>query len=352
MKWVSLLMVPAVLWPSVVFAGSVSGGGGDTLPAQPIGEARILGFLKDSRKSLYLYFQYLNSDFEGVSADVYHRLFEGSPTIYDVIDKTEIEGRLSTACRDHDGNEMDGSIVAGNGGVCMSIQRLGAKLDLTNGYSQTTALLAHELSHKLGFNEDEADALQQDMLRRFGEWSVTDSLVRDLVRKSIESSISASVETWNFMTFAEGGNWDVLCLLARAVDDDYADYADTRPYGGVPLSVMPPGGYLDLGYFGHMSWALEIAACGQASPSAKRPLDESEYARYLTAFGERTEITFGDFAVGVGGWPAGEGSRLMMRRIDSAAVAKSEAQKLYDYLVKMRVRDEGLERETHVDLVP
>lgn len=65
------------------------------------------------------------------------------------------------ACRDAQGREVDASIYGvSSNQVCLSEQRLSQKLTTGSAPAQLAALLAHEISHKVGASEESAELLQ------------------------------------------------------------------------------------------------------------------------------------------------------------------------------------------------
>jgi hypothetical protein len=360
MKFLSFLFTSVLLMPAVGMAGSISGGGGDTVPANPVGNAAIAEILKESRSTLLMYFRNIDAGpgkwptNEGDD----RRLFGGSPTIYDVINETVIESQSSAPCRDGDGIEVDGSIVTTNGGICISLQRLGAKLDRTNAFSQTVALVAHELSHKLGFNEDEAIQLQKDMLDRLEEKNVSSRAVADYVTDSSWSALLAADLAQKLIDSEDLSNWNSNCRNANELAESYERYSDKLhsvfdTYRAPVLSIYPRKHQGNANAFRVKTLILRYATCGQANPPLRSPVDTELYARYTAAFADRTEMTFSEFFSAFFGLPdQTNGNKVKILKVDSGTAAATEATTIREYLGQIRDLARDLGKPSQVTIIP
>ena len=143
--------------------GAVSGGGGGTLPANPVSIFDIERIIKDSKQDLRLHIKKLQSFVTPrLASSAETKVFLGAKTLFEVLEETGVEIRYYESCRDAQGNEVDGSIYAKEqSDICISAQRIAPKLIAERARTETLALIIHELSHKLGTTEDEAVELQQ-----------------------------------------------------------------------------------------------------------------------------------------------------------------------------------------------
>ncbi len=143
-------------------SGAVSGGGGGTLPARPVGIYRIEEIVRDSMPELRLYFRArLQRDDPKYANSGEQKVFFGKETIADVLERTGIEVRKDKPCYDASQNEVDASIYANHhDDICLSAFRIAPKLIEERARVETLALIVHELSHKLGTDEKEATDLQ------------------------------------------------------------------------------------------------------------------------------------------------------------------------------------------------
>lgn len=110
------------------------------------------------------------------------------------------------ACLDSQGREVDASIYGvGPNQVCLSEQRLSQKLTTGSAPAQLAALLAHEISHKVGANEESAELLQFLILGTLVYQAETDlkgltigklDVLRDLDRaiESYEENIKSQMD--------------------------------------------------------------------------------------------------------------------------------------------------------------
>lgn len=168
--------------------GGISGGGGGTLPAQPIATWQVRQVIQDAKQSLIPLLNFKSMEFarSEVRSSVEQKLFGGTTTILDVLHETNIDVNYSSACKDGSGKEVDGSIFGSTqGSICISAERVAAKLTEERALPEIVALIAHELSHKLGADEKEATEFQKD---------VALSLSSPHLRANAEETIQASAD--------------------------------------------------------------------------------------------------------------------------------------------------------------
>ncbi len=161
-----------ILWlgviPSLAMAGGVSDGGGGLINPTPADPQAMVYEVKDAASWIIpLWLNAKEAEFEalspiGQSTSPYRVLFQSSPDVFEVLEKTPVELRMSEPCYDKSGVAWDGSAYATQAdAICLSPFRMAPKLSYLNYHYETVALIIHELSHKVGANESEAQAIQQ-----------------------------------------------------------------------------------------------------------------------------------------------------------------------------------------------
>lgn len=151
--------------------GAVSGGGGGTLPADPVSPWQVERVLEEGFREMRLIAREMSRrQFRGAESALDLKLFSGSKTLVDVLDETGYEVRLDKPCLDRNGNEVDASIFASHpDDICISAFRIAPKLIEERLRIETLALVFHELSHKLGTTEAEAVEFQKDAAFYFSQ---------------------------------------------------------------------------------------------------------------------------------------------------------------------------------------
>jgi hypothetical protein len=180
LSWMALATFLVV--GNTAFAGVVDGGGGGTLPADPVPVQAVVDVIRGSKLDLRLYARMVSwNGSPGTSPALMKKLFGQRRTLLDLIEDTPIEIKTDAPCYDAGGKEVDGSVYpnppsAGIGAlpfdVCISAQRIAPKLVEERVYGETLALVLHEYSHLLGTTEDEAVEFQKaasEALRRPGK---------------------------------------------------------------------------------------------------------------------------------------------------------------------------------------
>lgn len=162
LKYFTATLAVTAIATTAYATGAVSGGGGGTLPARPVGIYRIEQIVRDSMPELRLYFRNrLQHEDPKYANSGEQKVFFGNETIADVLERTGIEVRTDKPCYDAFQNEVDASIYANHpDDICLSAFRIAPKLIEERARVETLALIVHELSHKLGTDEKEATDLQ------------------------------------------------------------------------------------------------------------------------------------------------------------------------------------------------
>jgi hypothetical protein len=154
--------------------GTITGGGGGTTNPDPVPQYAIESTVADYTGLILIsWFRYeqhaynLGSEAEKLKSP-FRKVFESKTSIFELIRDSSVEIRSNGPCLDAEGKPWDGSIYASSPNViCLSSYTMAPKLNFANVEAETIALAAHEYSHLLGTNEDEAKAIQQAALNTF-----------------------------------------------------------------------------------------------------------------------------------------------------------------------------------------
>ncbi|MGZ3713372.1 MAG: hypothetical protein ACXVBE_16525, partial [Bdellovibrionota bacterium] len=147
------------------FAGGVSGGGGNSKPANPVSRDDVKRSIMEARKYAAAYFNHLEMVKDDESRwpgqkELPAKLFNGPDQAVDWVLRLPISINENGPCLDPAGQPMDGSASLNPPAVCLSLPRLSEKLSKEGLRVQVIALVLHEYSHLVGATEAEADFLQ------------------------------------------------------------------------------------------------------------------------------------------------------------------------------------------------
>ncbi|RYZ77198.1 MAG: hypothetical protein EOP05_02655 [Proteobacteria bacterium] len=268
--------------------GGISGGGGGTLPSQPIATWQVREVIQDAKQSLIPLLNMKSLQFarSEVRSKVEHKLFGGSKTILDVLYETNIDVAYTGACKDGSGKEVDGSIYGSTpGAICISAERIAAKLTEERAIPEIVALIAHELSHKLGADEKEATEFQKDVAM-----SLSSPHLRADARETIQASADASMDLQNKLgnlirdiENTDQSKLDELLTNFRNAELDF--FKATRSY---PFSIL---GLREEHYYDVITERIQVVALYLFA-------DGDAYAaeRLRIAFRGKTEVTFSEYS--------------------------------------------------------
>lgn len=161
--------------PLVSQAGGVitGGGGGITIPEHVAPYSVTSAAFEHTGAILISWFRNQEMQFdllkdEEKQISPFRKIFQSEKSIYSLIHDSSIEVREKAPCLDVDGLQHDGSIFAvAPHSICLSAFLMAPKLSYYNVDAETLALAAHEYSHLMGTNEDEAVAIQKRAIGDF-----------------------------------------------------------------------------------------------------------------------------------------------------------------------------------------
>ena len=174
----SLLAAALFLLPTFGFAaGGISSGGGNVLypvePRNPVAPAAVKNLVPRAHATLLQYLRAKKGDWQAgrLPADEaadFDALFSAPRDVIGVSARTPVDIELEEPCFDFASKPVDGSIRSDekkHGGICLSALTISRRVEPADLHAQSAALLAHEFSELIGFDEDQAVGLQAHVLR-------------------------------------------------------------------------------------------------------------------------------------------------------------------------------------------
>jgi hypothetical protein len=155
--------------------GTSDTGGGNTIQT-PITINDFNDGLKRSQQLLPFVLNYFNQKYfinlirQQKNPDWMTNLFAtDKDNVFIELERTPIHSELKLPCYDRNNKPSDGSFTSKNGGqICLSYPMIKSHVSLENLTKQLLALLAHEISHKMGIKDadegGEANILQKTIL--------------------------------------------------------------------------------------------------------------------------------------------------------------------------------------------
>lgn len=108
-------------------------------------------------------------------------LVQKTPELEGLLNVVKIQLNMNSPCIDKDGAPRDGAVLSVSPPIiCLSPFTMSKKLNRNNFQFETKALLVHELSHLLGFTEEECIEIQQMTRRAF---SITNDSILNVINK-------------------------------------------------------------------------------------------------------------------------------------------------------------------------
>ncbi|MGZ3711452.1 MAG: hypothetical protein ACXVBE_06835 [Bdellovibrionota bacterium] len=306
----ALLLSIALSLPA--YAGSIggtTGGGGNIPPAEQIDAFNMINFTFRANLVVraYLsskYFEYKetkcpndSSDYARIVCSTGAKMFDGKTTIFDVLEKAPVELKFKEACTDAEGKPMDGSIYGKKpGSICLSLHTIHEKVSKTDYAEQISSLLLHETSHLVGTTEEEARALQDDMLLGALKRTPADATWNNayLAREWTTDDLVERVNTWGKKVDADA-KLSGSCKLASDIADQLFEFHEKWIDNGYSFTFYTPeneqnflGGYL-------RARALADYLCSVDPRNTARERKDAK-ALYLSNFGENESIPANAYA--------------------------------------------------------
>lgn len=244
LRVVNLMMCTAFMLTESVWAGVVNGGGGGLLPAHPVGAEAVYHIVEDARRELKMFFYTFENTPNTLDGFDSRLMSTPGQTIFDILDRTVIGVKMTSPCLDLEGEEKDGSIVGPlPNSICISAKTTGEKLAAGNARVETMALIVHELSHLMGFNETEAIALQESVANYYNERGIRAS-DSERYKNRQDYSLFLWVYAPGISDWTSVENWDYLCAWVKAMDVDFSNETGNffpnfalRPFVLLPASA-------------------------------------------------------------------------------------------------------------------
>lgn len=298
-KWivtVFLVLTAAPSFSQLKTPGGMSGGGGDVPPFWSIDYGTFGDFIISSRAELIMFFNAQRK--HQMMYPEFRKLYSSDRSIIDVIREIPIYNNTDQyrPCVDASGNPVDASIYSIKvNTVCISQSRLTSKISRHDGRNQILALLAHEYSHLIGFSEEEAKALQRQVLSLLIEDS------RDRVLESLNESTSLfgylSGALINRAHSEDSKSWNQNCFFANR----FLAYMGQieKSEGLNQFSVFKDD---DFDEFRLFFVKIEILALGACAHSDYDPYRETKKEMMERIFGQATSVEVQDVAMKRYGW--------------------------------------------------
>jgi len=181
MKKILMSLVICVFGGTQVLSGGISSGGGNTLPENLVSKENVELLVNRSKLDLILLFKKFQWADGVVSipenglpepGEDFVRLNEIKKKLLKQFYSTQFEVKMEGYCKDSDGNNVDGSVSESKpNAVCISAFSISKKLSKERARGEVLALIAHEVSHLVGADEEDAHEIQEEVL-----WLLKDTL--------------------------------------------------------------------------------------------------------------------------------------------------------------------------------
>ncbi len=262
--------------------GTVGGGGGGTILVDAIEYSDFHDIVRHSRAELYLFFLRQKSN---LKSHLMSRLFTGSDTIFEIIEKYRITEGQNYYCYDSHGKKVDASIHSHiPQSICVSVMMISHTLPRDEARNQALSLIAHEYSHLLGFDEKDASLLQKEIF----ELLENDSKERvyDLWNdsKHILGMLRGAIINYQ-NNKSQSQDWNYLCFVADSIEDKIQDLKVTDRLK--EFSLFDHQQRQTLETLRMKIRALNMASCGQSS---YHPFQKELAFSYQKIFGSNLSL--------------------------------------------------------------
>ena len=208
---------------SVMGGTGVDGGGGNALSSDHPGIGEITQWVQQSKiparfalKRLELSITTIKPGVQPLIDSLKKKLFDGKVTIYDAIDKAQLNSQENDACYDRYAAAVDGS-AKDSPVLCISAQRLSKVLATEDAQQKILALVIHEVSHMLGTTEPEAQMLQYMAQSNFSKDPITN--IPEIVseyKKSLQEALTNMNDILGSIPFMAPG--EICMSIGMAMD--------------------------------------------------------------------------------------------------------------------------------------
>ncbi len=245
---IALLTLQSLAAHAHILLGGVGSGGGGSLPVNPVSPFMVESIAKDSKIFLRLLFNQLEA--QGSLNDqpaIRAKLFGGGQTIHDFIKNYGIFFAVDKPCFDSAGEPRDGSIFAPEPNkICISPFSIAQKIPASEAFPQIIALIAHEYSHLVGTDENEAVYLQTILeISIKGPWDGIDENKAALISQDIHLNFDAIYDMRrsidNLITNLDSLNADERSLAINQVLEQFSSFRDAS-FNQYPLAIFPGAG--------------------------------------------------------------------------------------------------------------
>ncbi|MGZ3696391.1 MAG: hypothetical protein ACXVBL_19085, partial [Bdellovibrionota bacterium] len=349
MKLITRLLFLSLAIPGLAFAadtGDYDGGGGGTLPADPVSTKDVAQFIqKEAKLNLRLFLKYSLWSQQSSHFKIPSKLFDGPRTIYDVMENTDIEVRVDRPCFDNRGKETDASIYAdAPGAICFSAFRVAPKLPEELMRKEVLALMLHEFSHLLGTTEKEAREYQAEAAFYLKQ------ATRDTGFRYIDSLQLQARQTEFSFNFLQG-NFDTLdALKLRDAFGQLNKDFDTIHFIDVNTSMA----IYNADDSGYITLAADKLMLANWYVMGESNTGDYKYwkGQYEKAFGDKQEITLSELHERTYGHKVEFHGDEKISRISSKADLKAALEEFGKYLDDSREYLEQLEHSLALRPIP
>ncbi|MES2964826.1 MAG: hypothetical protein V4760_13125, partial [Bdellovibrionota bacterium] len=238
------------------------------------------------------------------------KLFSNRDDVFVKLETLRIDVKMTDGCLDYDGVVRDGSADHENNVICISAARLSKKLSKIDVAIQVRALIAHEVTHVMGGDENDALFLQTIATQDFSDegfltrfWTVGTQL--EMAIEKLERLKKAPTDA-SFQYRLEIAS--EVAFIARALDGSYS------------LTALRGLTYDSLSQAITKYRVLWNYACAMNSDLTQAERTECS-TRYSVGFGAKSKVTVSEYEVNSKG-------KISERRIKDATIRKVTSTRL------------------------
>jgi hypothetical protein len=135
-------------------------GGGDLLIQDPAGTEFVASKIRYLRPNILMFLKNVISDDPAFMKE-FPGLLTDKDSIIEKVKNSPIKIQMDKPCYDLNGNAFDGSINPVDQTICLSAFTIGKKVTTITAFSQLLVLAAHEYTHLMGYDEQQAMHFQK-----------------------------------------------------------------------------------------------------------------------------------------------------------------------------------------------